>query len=457
MSHRSDYRRLARFLRSPETTLVAGFAGVILVGTLLLWSPLAHEPGRVGLVDALFTATSAVCVTGLASVDTEKDYNFFGKVVIMLLIQTGGLGVMAFAAAAFQLAGLRMSLKSQALVTDSFFQRDFAAEFSRTFRVILTITFLIEGVGALLLYLFLYPRMEPGPAAFSAIFHYISAFCNAGFSVRSDNLVGLRDSVGILFVIMSLIVLGGLGYMVLYEIWKYLSGGLRGRETFRPRHFSLHARLVLSISAILIVGGAVLLLLFGLTYNEESWRDKILGALFQSVTARTAGFSTIDLGLLPSASLFTLIVLMFVGGSPGSCAGGIKTSTLAVWLARLESSVRGKREVRLLDRSGRREQVNRADLVVGLALFWNIIGVFFLLTSEAHLPVEALELIFEQISAFGTVGLSTGLTPQLSDAGKLWLSATMFVGGLGTLTIALWMFPQRKLNVSYPKGTVMIG
>ncbi len=457
MSHRSEYRRLARFLRSPETTLVAGFAGVILVGTLLLWSPLAHEPGRVGLVDALFTATSAVCVTGLASVDTEKDYNFFGKVVIMLLIQTGGLGVMAFAAAAFQLAGLRMSLKSQALVTDSFFQRDFAAEFSRTFRVILTITFLIEGVGALLLYLFLYPRMEPGPAAFSAIFHSISAFCNAGFSVRSDNLVGLRDSVGILFVIMSLIVLGGLGYMVLYEIWKYLSGGLRGRETFRPRHFSLHARLVLSISAILIVGGAVLLLLFGLTYNEESWRDKILGALFQSVTARTAGFSTIDLGLLPSASLFTLIVLMFVGGSPGSCAGGIKTSTLAVWLARLESSVRGKREVRLLDRSVSREQVNRADLVVGLALFWNIIGVFFLLTSEAHLPVEALELIFEQISAFGTVGLSTGVTPQLSDAGKLWLSATMFVGRLGTLTIALWMFPQRKLNVSYPKGTVMIG
>jgi len=457
VSHRSEYRRLARFLRSPETTLVAGFAGVILVGTLLLWSPLAHEPGRVGLVDALFTATSAVCVTGLASVDTEKDYNFFGKVVIMLLIQTGGLGVMAFAAAAFQLAGLRMSLKSQALVTDSFFQRDFAAEFSRTFRVILTITFLIEGVGALLLYLFLYPRMEPGPAAFSAIFHSISAFCNAGFSVRSDNLVGLRDSVGILFVIMSLIVLGGLGYMVLYEIWKYLSGGLRGRETFRPRHFSLHARLVLSISAILIVGGAVLLLLFGLTYNEESWRDKILGALFQSVTARTAGFSTIDLGLLPSASLFTLIVLMFVGGSPGSCAGGIKTSTLAVWLARLESSVRGKREVRLLDRSVSREQVNRADLVVGLALFWNIIGVFFLLTSEAHLPVEALELIFEQISAFGTVGLSTGVTPQLSDAGKLWLSATMFVGRLGTLTIALWMFPQRKLNVSYPKGTVMIG
>jgi trk system potassium uptake protein TrkH len=219
----------------------------------------------------------------------------------------------------------------------------------------------------------------------------------------------------------------------------------------------LHARLVIIISAALIVSGSGLLLIFGLTPSESSWTDKVLGALFQSVTARTAGFNTVDIGLLPSASLFTLIVLMFIGGSPGSCAGGIKTTSFAVWLARLKSSVRGEREVHLLDRRVSREQVNRADLILGLALSWNILGILVLLTSEAHLPVQALALIFEQISAFGTVGLSTGLTPDLSNTGKLWLSATMFVGRLGTLTIALWMFPQKRINISYAKGTVMIG
>jgi len=444
-------------LRSPETTVIASFAAVILSGAFILRLPYAHQPGKVTFVDALFTATSAVCVTGLTVVDTGHDYTFLGKVVILLLIQTGGLGVMSYAAAAFQLAGLRMSLRSQALVADSFFQRDFAAEFAHTFNTILLITFCIEGAGALFLFLFMWPRMDLGTAVFSAIFHSISAFCNAGFSVHSDNLVGLRDSQGILIVIMALIVLGGLGYMVLHEAWVSVRQDVRGRGLFKPRRFSLHARLVLIISSCLIVGGTLLLLAFGLTPRETSWSDRIINALFQSVTARTAGFNTIDIGVLPSASLFLLILLMFVGGSPGSCAGGIKTTTFGIWLARIAASLRGKKEVQLLRRRVEPDVINRVDLIVALAVFWNIVGILLLLNTEANLRVDAIALVFEQVSAFGTVGLSTGLTPKLSDAGKLWLSATMFIGRLGTLTVALWVFPRSKSNVGYPKGTVMVG
>lgn len=449
--------RYARFFRSPETTVIASFAAVILFGAFILRLPYAHQPGKVTFVDALFTATSAVCVTGLTVVDTEHDYTFFGKVVILLLIQAGGLGLMSFAAAAFQLAGLRMSLQSQALVADSFFQRDFAAEFAQTFKTILLIMLCIEGAGALLLFLLLWPRMDVAPALFSALFHSISAFCNAGFSVHSSSLVGLRNNPGILIVIMALIVLGGLGYMVLHEVWIGVRPGLRRSRLSKPTPLSLHARLVLIISALLIVGGTVLLLAFGLTADENSWPDHIINALFQSVTARTAGFNTIDIGGLPSASLFILILLMFVGGSPGSCAGGVKTTTFAVHLARLEASLRGKKAVQIFERRVPQDTINRADLVVGLAIFWNLAGIVLLLNTEANLPVDTMALIFEQMSAFGTVGLSTGLTPDLSDTGKLWLSATMFVGRLGTLTVALWVFPKKKINVGYPKGTVMIG
>jgi len=208
-------KRLSVMLHSPQTALIGGFAGAILVGAIILRLPWANQPGKVNFVDALFTATSAVCVTGLAVVDTGTDYTFFGQVVILLLIQAGGLGVMSFAAVAFQLLGRRMSLQSEAVLHDTFFQRDMAAEFQRTFRTILSLTASIEGIGACFLFFLLLPRMELGPAAFSSIFHSVSAFCNAGFSLRNDNLIGLRDSGGILFVIMALIVLGGLGYTVL--------------------------------------------------------------------------------------------------------------------------------------------------------------------------------------------------------------------------------------------------
>jgi trk system potassium uptake protein len=457
MNGRIRETKFSRIVKSPETVLIGGFAGVILVGTLILLLPWAHQPGKVGLVDALFTSTSAVCVTGLAVVDTEKDFTVFGQVVIMLLIQTGGLGIMSFAALAFQIIGLRLSLQSRAILSDSFFQRDLAREFERSFRTILIITFGIEGLGAVLLWFFFLPRLDPGAAAFHAVFHSVSAFCNAGFSTFSQNLVEWKDSPGVLFVIMALIVFGGLGYMVLHEIWRFLTSGSVEVTSPVGRRFSLHTRVVLIFTPILIVGGTIFLLIFGLTAGEATWWDKTVHALFQSVTARTAGFNSTDIGRLPAASLFTLIMLMFIGGSPGSCAGGVKTTSLAVWLSLLVATIYGRREVRLLDRRISQGLVNRVNLLLGLSIFWNIVGILTLFSTESHLKVGALDLIFEQVSAFGTVGLSTGLTPDLSAAGKLWLSATMFVGRLGPLTVGLWMFPRQHTNLSYPKGSVMIG
>jgi trk system potassium uptake protein TrkH len=446
-----------RWITSPLNGLIGGFGAVIFLGALLLCLPWSQH-GRVGFLDALFTSTSAVCVTGLIVVDTGTEFTTFGQVVIVLLIQAGGIGIMAFAALAFQLLGRRMSLQSQAVLQDTFFQRNVAGEFHRSFRIILMLTLAIEAAGALLIWVLLLPRMEAGPALFSAVFHSVSAFCNAGFSIRSDSLIGLRDSPGILIVMMLLIILGGLGYTVLSELWSPL-GRKRSRrvDVGKPNAFSMHSRLVLWASSFLILGGAVGILVFGLTSNEITWGEKILNAAFQSVTARTAGFNSVDIGKMPEASLLILIVLMFIGGSPGSCAGGIKTTTAAIWGARIRAVLRGERDVQLLSRRVRWEQVGRVDLLVALAICWNMAGIMLLLATEARLPESHLGLVFEQISAFATVGLSTGLTPSLSSVGKVWIIATMFVGRLGPLTIAMWMVPMHRGHVRYPKGTVMIG
>lgn len=447
---------LERLVNSPQTGLIGGFAAVIVVGALLLWLPWAQY-GRVGFLDALFTSTSAVCVTGLIVVDTATEYTTFGHVIIISLIQTGGIGIMTFAGLTFQLLGRRMSLQSQAVLQDTFFQRDVAGEFQSTFRTILLLTVAIEVFGALLLWIFLLPGTEPVPALFSAVFHSISAFCNAGFSLRTDNLVGLRDSPGCLIVIMALIILGGLGYTVLNELWELGGGRTRIGGMKRPHPFSLNGRLVLRATVILVVGGTVTILLFGLTSEEVTWGEKALNAAFQSVTARTAGFNSVDIGKLPQSSLFILILLMFIGGSPGSCAGGVKTTSVAIWVARLKAALRGEQHVHLLDRRIPWEQVGKVDLLIALAIVWNMAGFLLLMTTEARLPDGPLALMFEQISAFGTVGLSTGVTPNLSTPGKLWIIATMFVGRLGPITIAMWMVPLHKIHVRHPKGTVMIG
>ncbi|MDI6852635.1 MAG: potassium transporter TrkG [Deltaproteobacteria bacterium] len=460
MFNRTGFQRLIPYAKLPQNLLIAGFTGMILVGTLLLLLPWSQTRGDIGLVDALFTATSAVCVTGLIVVDTATAYSRFGQVVILALIQVGGLGIMTFAALAYLMLGRRLSLASQAALHDAFFQRDLGIEFKKRFRQILAITAVIELAGMAFICLGLLWLQTPlKEALFSSVFHAISAFCNAGFSIYTDNLMRLRGSPVILVAVMLLIVLGGLGHMVLTELWHAMRARLdRTGAKPVPSRLSVHARVVLQVTGLLILGGWLGLLILGLTAGEPGWDRKILDALFQSITARTAGFNTVNIGLLPLGSLWLLTILMFIGGSPGSCAGGVKTTALAISLAELKAKLFGDEQVTLKERRVPKPIVWRTLVLLRLALAWNAAGILLLLFTEAGRPGVGLhDVIFEQISAFGTVGLSTGLTDKLSTWGRLWIIATMFVGRLGPLTIALGLAPVKPLHVAYPEGKVMIG
>lgn len=448
---RLDQRFRKFFQASPQRLLAGVFALAILAGALLLWLPCSHRAGQVGLMDALFTSTSAVCVTGLAVADTGNDFNLFGQLVILLLIQVGGLGIMTFAALAFELGGARMPLAQRAAVEDSFFQRDVASEFPRMFRRILFIVLAVELTGAALLFPAIVATHSLAHSVWSAAFHSVSAFCNAGFSLYSDSLSGFSGCHIFLTAVMTLIVLGGLGHVVLLEVYREMRRVFKRQPLRHPRRFSLHTRVVLIVSAALVVAGTALLALCGC--GTEGW---FAGALFQSISARTAGFNTVDLAALPLSSLMLLAMLMLIGGSPGSCAGGIKTTTFAIWLVRIRSALRGQEDVTILDRLIPRELVLRAVALVSLTVLWNVAGVVLLSWLQPE-GTQLRDIVFEQVSAFGTVGLSTGLTAQLTSAARLWIILTMFVGRLGPLTLVFSFLTASRAKVGCPEGRVMIG
>jgi trk system potassium uptake protein TrkH len=426
----------ARLLNRPEGLLVATFVGLVLVGTIALRLGVCQTTHPIGLLDTLFTATSAVCVTGLITHDTATEFSRAGQIVILVLIQLGGLGVMTFGAVAFQLLRKRVSFQSHAAVQDLFFRGALSASLRVALRRIVLITFIFEALGAWLLYVGLHDGAAPKGGPFVGVFLAISAFCNAGFSVYSDSAVRLRDSHLIMGTMMTLIVVGGLGYTVLLEIAGRAWRALRRRREF-PVVWSLNSRIVLLASAVLIGAGAAALLLTGLTSNER----------------------TVDIAALSVPSLMILIMLMFIGGSPGSCAGGIKTTSFCVWLARIRARLAGREDVTLADRRIPHEVVRRAALVIALATLWNVAGIMILaLTEPVGGTLRLEQIIFEQISAFGTVGLSTGITPHLSALGKLWIIASMFAGRLGPLTIALAVIRSQSVpRFTYPDDRVMIG
>lgn len=438
----------------PEAVLLAHFAIVIIIGWLLLMIPFSHVPGKVSSLDALFTSTSATCVTGLVTVDTAKDYTRIGQFIILCLIQIGGLGLMTFSAIIFRVARRRISYSSQIVIEDAFFQDSIADQFKSIFKKIVLLTAFFEISGALILFFFL-PTAETGfNRAFSSVFHSISAFCNAGFSLYSENLVFIRSSRIVLTTIMLLIISGGIGYSVLTEAWNRMTS-----EKFRNMrvNWSLHSRIVLRMTLLLIIGGTILLFAMGLTSEEKTFGDKIFGASFQSVTARTAGFNSINIAAMNDSSLFVLILLMFVGGSPGGTAGGIKTSTAAVIWAVIIAGIKKKSDPVLLERRIPPEVVNRAVVVVALSLLLNIVGVIILSLSEQHNGHSFIQLLFEQISAFGTVGLSANVTPTLTAIGKIWIILTMYIGRVGPLSIALWFTEPERVNIKYPYERIMIG
>lgn len=436
----------------PEAIVLLSFATATVLGTILLWLPVSHT-GEVGLSEALFTATSAVCVTGLVVVDTGSQFTLFGQIVILALIELGGLGVMTFAALAFDLLGRRLLLSSQEAMTTALVHEGMADAFRKHFHRMLRLLIGVEVAGAALLFIGLAPVHGLARGAYSALFHSVSAFCNAGFSLYADSLIGLRGNALVMTTVATLIVIGGIGYPVLFDLVRSYTHRRREWLGFWGR-LEVHTRIALSMTMVLLVVGSALLCLLGLGDGQGD----VAGAVFQSVTARTAGFNTVPIGAQPVAVLLVLVVLMFIGGSPGSCAGGVKTTTFALWLSQLWCRLRGKTEVVLQRRYIPQPLVRRSSTIVGLAVIWNVIGVLMLSVTEADTAGMALhDMLFEQISAFGTVGLSTGVTSRLSEWGRLWIVLTMFVGRTGPLTGALLLLRRRPRGVRFPEGKVMIG
>ncbi|MBN1901040.1 hypothetical protein JW926_06915 [Candidatus Sumerlaeota bacterium] len=448
---------------SPSRIILFSFAGAILVGAFLLSLPISAAKLPLAPEDALFTATSAVCVTGLIVVDTERDLSFFGQLVVMILIQLGGLGIMTFST--FFVLMLRRSYMSHSnviLLRDTLSSE--APDLRKLLFAVFKVTIMFELWGMLLLYLS-WKDVIPGERIWwDCLFHSVSAFCNAGFSTFSENLSRYRQIHAGCLVIMALIMLGGFGFSVLDSLLyrkAYLKLGIRT--------LPLQTKVVLATSGILILTGA--LFFWAVDGGHSLVKDDFFSggfhALFQSVTSRTAGFNTVDFAAASHLGLVLIMGLMFIGGSPGSTAGGIKTTTAAIVFATIRSHLKspGKPDVEIFRRRVPPETVSRAFIILVLSLLAVlIVAVSLFITERSRINAwpagqePVLRIFFETISAFGTVGLSTGITPFLSRIGKLIITLTMFVGRLGPLTIVLALVEMKQpTKYRYPEEKMMVG
>jgi len=438
---------------SPARALVLSFLFLIVVGTAALMLPGSALPGRrTGLVDALFTATSAVCVTGLSTLDTQFHFSRQGQAIILALIQLGGLGIVLFSSSLLLVFGGRLGLRGRLLVQEHLPGLSLAGV-GRLTRLVLVYIFSFEALGALLLWLVWAPRFGIWEGLFHAVFHSVSAFCNAGFSTWSTNLVAFRDDPVVNLVVMGLIVAGALGYLAASE--------LHGRYWARDRRqrLTVHTRVVLWTSLLLILGGAAGLALFEWdnprTFQGSGLGGQVLAALFQSVTCRTAGFNTVDIGALRDETHQLMMVLMFLGGAPGSTAGGIKVTTFAVLVLAAWAQLKGRPDVEV---AGRRIPPGRVlqALALTVVAMVTVVALSTVLNyvDRAHYD----QLLFEAVSALGTVGLSTGITPRLSPAARLLLCLAMFAGRVGPLTLASSLVARSAPRpVRLPEGEVVIG
>lgn len=444
-------------LFSPISLPILFFLLAILVGTVLLQSSFCNTNG-ISWLDALFTATSAVCVTGLTVIDTGSGFTQTGQTIILMLIQLGGLGIMSFSSLAFYLWKKKITLTDRIAVGQSLLN-DSKFHLGKFLIQIVSITLVIEFVGAILL-LFLAPHRF---SVFSALFHAISAFCNAGFSLNPDSLIRYQNNWPINLIFMALIILGGIGFTVIIEGKATLLTFLKGKpHTLRnSRHFTIVVK-----TTIFLIGTGWLYFCVAEWSNHKSnvsFYDPLLSSLFQSITCRTAGFNTLDIGTLTNVSLVFMIFLMFIGGAPGSCAGGIKITTFRVLFAFVKAQITGREQLVIGRHAVDRDSTNKALTLLFFSLIIIVVSVIVLDFSEGgdipHIQARGqfLEILFETVSAFGTVGLSIGLTAKLSVFGKTIIIILMFIGRLGPLiflasvqatrTKILYLLPEEKLSI----------
>ena len=446
-------------LQSPNRIVIFGFAFLILIGTILLMLPAASTNHPFGLVDALFTSTSAVCVTGLTVVDTASALSRFGQFIVLALIQMGGLGIMTMSTLFILLAKRRSSLTGQIIIQDTY-THSRERNLTEILKDVILFTLVIESVGTTVLFFCFFSNNGFVDSIILATFHSVSAFCNAGFSLFSDSFVGYRENWMLNAVICSLIVSGGIGFLVLSELKQKFSFN-------RPvwSRLSLHSKIVLSATFILLISGTVLILIleWDNTLAPLSIQGRFLSAFFQSATSRTAGFNTLPIGHMANETLFLLILFMFIGASPGSCGGGVKTTTIAALVVMGMSRFRGQERPQLFHRSISEGSVRKAISVVMLSTVVVCAAMIALqmteLGSVSHLQSRGkfLELLFEVVSAFGTVGLSTGITGGLSVLGKIIITGTMFVGRLGPLVIGIAASRATISRYHYAEEGIMVG
>lgn len=425
--------------QSPARTIAFGFAVLIFIGAALLSLPIAvRGAGQLPGLDALFTATSAVCVTGLVTVDPGDTFTLFGQAVLAVLMQLGGLGISSVSMGLAIAAGRRISFRGRSLVREALNVESFGG-MVKLVRSIMAMTLLVEGIGAVASYPVFARDYSPLHAAWISVFHAIASFNNAGLDVLGGghSLIPYCNNLWLNLVTDGMIVLGGIGFMVMLDV-------LRCRGRFRK--LTLHSKVVLSTTAVLILGGAMLLWL-----TEPI---SFLAALFQSITTRTAGFSTIDIGAMTNAGLLVIMILMFIGASPGSTGGGIKTTTFFVLLSGIYSAATNHSE-RAFHSAIPKDAFRKASVISMLAVFLVMTASYLMLIFDPQLSLR--DVLFEMISAFSTSGLSTGITSQLSAQSRILSIIMMYIGRLGPLTVAsLWYFTIGE-RVRYPEGTIAIG
>ena len=449
---------------SPARTICLGFVAFILAGTLLLMLPWAMASGEWNtFLVALFTSTSAICVTGLVVVDTGSYYSFFGQAVICLLIQLGGLGYMTATTFLLLLVGKRLSLRDRLALKETLGSLG-GIEVVRLLGRVAALTFGFELIGALLIAPTMIDKMGLTAGLWFSVFHSVSAFNNAGFGLLVDNLIPFQNNFWLLAVLGFLVVAGGLGYQVWIELyqslWIHELGTLRWRRNFKTTKFSLHTRVVTLTSAILIVVGAIGIFLIEFnnpkTLGGLDIPRQLSNAIFHSISARTAGFNAVPLDGMQEADWFWLILLMLIGASPASTGGGLKTTTFAILVSNLFAVVGGKEDVMLLNRRLSSATIRKASAVLLGSIATMAFAVMGLALTDPKIPF--VKLLFEVVSGFCTVGLSTGITAQISSGGQLILILTMYVGRVGFLLLAE-SFLTRKPAALYrqPEEPILIG
>ncbi len=428
----------------PARIIALSFLTAISIGTLLLLLPISTHSG-ITFIDAFFTAASAVCVTGLTVRNIGTFFTSFGQSVILILFQLGGLGIMAFSTMFALMLGRRITIKDRRTLSVVF--ENIEVDAGVLLKWMFVFTFIIEGLGVVFLNFYWHDS-----GIFFALFHSVSAFCNAGFSLFSTSLQGMRSDVLMNLVFIFLIIAGGIGFLVLYDLGRYFKSRLLKKDA----RLTLHTKMVLVITSALLITGAVFL--FASEYQGVlkglGLKSKILASCFQSVTARTAGFNTVSIDQLKPGSKLLLSMLMFIGASPGSTGGGIKTVTFGLILLGIVAILRGKNQIRFFNRAIPLDLFEKAVVIFALSISWVLFATLVLVFTEQQ---NVLNIVFEIISAFGTVGLSCGITAKLTVVGKLIIILTMFFGRIGPMTLAIALAKRQEGNFKLPEENVMVG